>query len=226
MDSQLDTPIKDQAGGGLAERRSEQAIAAEAQALLRQGARGREAAAVLLYRRLGGRLTAYLRRHRVPEAEAEELLTDILYKFIGTESTGSQDKSALALLWVIAERVLVDWVRRRETLRRGGGGQGGALEVTLDEEHWLSLLETSHGGFDLPAWVRECVHRAAALFQHEKPRQAELLLRHAEGYSHRELAVLLGTEPAAVTPHLEKAIKSRVHHACKLAREYFEECKE
>lgn len=206
---------------------SEQEVAAEAVAFIGTGAAGREAAAGLLYRRLGHRIQRYMMRNRVPEAEAEELLGDVIYKFITTDATGVLPNSAIALLWTIAERVLIDWARRKSAASRGGQFEGGgATEVSLDDETWLSLLDTGHGGFELPGWVKECVHRAAALFQFDKPRQAETLLLHAQGYSHRDLAVIQGADPDKVTPHQEKAAKSRVHHACKLAREYFKECKE
>ncbi|MES2298061.1 MAG: hypothetical protein V4582_13535 [Pseudomonadota bacterium] len=214
-------------GGGVAEHfihtNTELEVAAEAAELARAGACGREAAALLLYRRLGRRITRYLERHRVSEADAEEMLGDIIYKFIMSEVTGTGQCSAIAFLWTIVERVLIDWVRRRDALCRGAG----ETEVLVDEATWLRLIETTVGQFSVPDWVKDCVQRAAALFQHEKPRQAELLLLYAQGHSHRELAIIiLGADPENVTDHQEKAAKSRVHHACKLAREYFKNCLE
>ncbi|MES3022152.1 MAG: sigma-70 family RNA polymerase sigma factor [Pseudomonadota bacterium] len=199
-------------------------IAAEAAALVRAGRR--EEAGRLLYRKLGNRVLRYLARRRVPDADAEELLATTFCNFLMSDMRGDGQHSAIALLWTIAERAVIDFVRHKNAQCRGGQVEGGALEISLDDDSWLALLDTSHGAFSVPDWVRDCVHRAAALFQHDKPRQAEILMLHAEGHSHQELALLLGADPGDTSGKPEKAAKSRVHHACKLAREYFEECKE
>lgn len=206
---------------------SEQQVAAEAARIMGPDAFDREGAARLIYRRLGRRIMSHFVRHRVPEAEAEELMADVVFKFIGSGVNGSHESSAIALLWAIVGNVLIDWSRRRVAQRRGGQTEGGYMEVSLDDEAWESLLDTTHSGLDLPHWIKSCVHRAAAFFQHEKPQQADLLLRHAQGYSSRELAAMVfGIDVGSVSLQQENAAKSRIHHACKLAREYFQECKE
>lgn len=210
-------------------------IAAQAVKLMEKGARGRELAASLIYRQLGFRIMRSLIRQGAPEAQAEELMFSIIHKFVTSKPSGTQAKSAVALLWKIAKSELTDWVRKKNALIRGGGAEGGGMETSLNDDTWQTLLDTEHRTFDLPGWVKNCVHRASARFQHDNPRQAEVLLLHAQGYSHRELAyiqetgldgAIQDTDLEKITTQQENAAKARVHHARQLAQEYFKECKE
>ena len=204
---------------------TEPQIAARAVELMRSGAQGREAAASLLYRRLSGRVKGFFKRHRVPEDQAEELFNDFLFKFVTCDPTGVHESSAVALMWRVAHSVLTDWARRVSAERRGGNGDSAA-EVSLADDIWAIVLDTSHGAVEMAGWIKDCVHRVSALFQRERPRPAETLLLFTLGYSHREIAAIEGASTDDVSAQQEAAAKSRVHHASKLAREYFKECLE
>ncbi len=61
---------------------TETEIANQAVALLQQGEHGRESAALLLYRNFGRCIMHYFIRNRVPQIDAEELVTNVIVKFI------------------------------------------------------------------------------------------------------------------------------------------------
>ncbi len=201
-------------------------IATEAAALSRQGVHGREMAALLLFRKLGQRILRSLKWQGVPEEDAEELLSDIVLKFVSSVFSAQHSLSAIAFLWLIAKNVRLDRQRVRHALIRGGAGSFS--EVTLNEDEWSAVFQ--NGPFDIPPppWVTSAVHRACVLFQYERPRLAETLLLHAQGFSCREIACIENgiIDPAKVTVRQEQAAKSRVHYAVKVARDYFQQCKE
>ena len=201
-------------------------IAAQAAAALAAGPSGRQAAARLLYR-LGHRIRRYLERNGVPEAESEELLNEVILNFVTSKPTGRNELSPIKLLWTIIHHELIDWVRRRDALGRGKRPDGTSAEVHVADEIWAILMDTANPLFELAGWIKECVHRAAALLEHDKPLVASVLMFHVLGFSHRELAgVLDDISPADVSKPQEHAAKSRVHDYCAIARKYFEDCKE
>jgi DNA-directed RNA polymerase specialized sigma24 family protein len=199
-------------------------IVTEAATLLQQGAHGREMAALLLYRKLGQRILRSLKWQGVPEADAEELLADIVLKFVSSAVTVQHSLSSIAFLWLIAKNVQLDWFRKQHALMRGGSFS----EVTLDEDEWEAVFQQGPFEISQPPWVVSAVHRACAMFQRERPHLAEVLLLYAQGFSCREIACIVNgiIDPAKVTLKQEQAAKSRVHHAVKVAQDYFQECKE
>jgi RNA polymerase sigma-70 factor (ECF subfamily) len=86
----------------------------------------------------------------------------------------------------IMRRILVDFARARQNLKRGGG----AGRVTLDD----ALVVTPESGTDLLA-LDEALGRLAALNQ----RQARVVeLRYFGGLSEKEVAQVLGVAPRTV----------------------------
>ena len=176
---------------------------------------------------MGRRIQRHFMRNHVPEAEAEELLNEVIVKFIFSTPAGDHALSPIKLLWTIVHHELIDWARRKNRVGRGKAANGAAIEVHAIDEVWALLMDTTNPVFDLPGWVRECVHRAAAMLQHDKPLVASILMFYVHGYSHRELAAFIDDIAAdKVTTLQERAAKVRVHSYCAVAREYFQGCKE
>ncbi|MFG6432415.1 RNA polymerase sigma factor [Roseateles sp. LYH14W] len=198
-------------------------IATQAAEAARTGAAGRERAAALLLRHRSRRLQGFFRNNKVGEAEAEELTSEVVLNFI---TQPPQDCPAEVWLWTLARNELIDWARKRAALSRGGSAQGGPLELAFDADAWLAVQETVAGDTELPAWVRNCVQRAAAQFEKDEPLTAQVLLFKAQGWSAREIAVFFGAPPARVSKAAEGAARDRVYRACQLARDYFQHCKE
>jgi len=83
-------------------------------------------------------------------------------------------------------RILIDFARARQNLKRGGGAE----RVSLDE----ALVVTPEGGTDLLA-LDEALGRLAAL----NPRQSRMVeLRYFGGLSEEEAAEVLGVAPRTV----------------------------
>lgn len=198
---------------------SEEEIAERALALMREGSRGREQAARLLEQRLRGRMQAYLVRHRVPDADAEELVIDVWLKLLRSEF--DQRTRPVVWLWKVARSVLLDWIRRRRSEKRGSG----TVEMTLDEDQWLELQETV-GAAPAPPWLKLCLERAMFQLEQDDPARAEVLRLAAEGWTAREIAIYYGAESSAVTQKQEGAARDRVYQARKKAQSYFQHCKE
>lgn len=189
-----------------------------------QGAAGRERAAGHLLRHCGVRLIRFMQSHgRVPEAEAEELASDAVLAFV-TKPLPQACRPDV-WLWTIARNLLVSWARARHAQKRGGDVAGG-MELAFDEEDFTALLETSHDHVELPAWVRDCVQKAAAVLQQEKPERAMVLHMVVEQWSDDEIAVYFGADPSAPTAKQCAAARDRRYRARQEARSYFEHCKD
>lgn len=205
--------------------------ATRAASAFRQGATGREKekAAALLLHTYGARLQRYFAHNKASGGEAEELVQDVMMKFILRPLP--QDCRAEPWLWTLARNTLVDWARESGTIKRSGGVEGGHIEVHLDDDSMMALLETDFGHSDLDALVRECVHKAAALMQKQEPRQAEVLMMVYLGWSAEEIALFFGADPAKLqdkklSDKLKAAARDRVYRATQAAREFFAHCKE
>lgn len=198
-------------------------ITTQAADAARAGAAGRERAATLLIRHRAKRLQGYFRNNRVGEAEAEELASEVVLNFI---TQPPRDCPAEVWLWKLARNELIDWARRRAAQSRGGNAEGGAIETAFDADAWLAVQESVAGDTELPAWVRNCVQRAAAQLEKDEPGTAQVLLFKAQGWSAREIAIYYGAPEAKVSKADEGAARDRVYRACQLAREYFQHCKE
>ncbi|RZS57112.1 ECF-type sigma factor [Sphaerotilus mobilis] len=198
-----------------------QADAQQAAEWAQQGAAGRNRAAALLLDTWLRRLIAYLAYHgRVAEATAEDLAAESITDFV----LKPQPRDCPADVWLmtIARNKLIDHAREKNAAKRGGG----KAEQALDEDDLLELLDTGHGHSEMPAWVRRCVHLAAAEMQRTEPRHAEVLRMACEGWSAEEVAVHFGAPADAVTDKHKAAARDRIYRAVLIAREMFAPCKE
>jgi DNA-directed RNA polymerase specialized sigma24 family protein len=205
-----------------------------------EGARGQDRAAALLLRSWGTRLVRYAMQHgRVTESVAEELAADAILQFV--LQPAPPGCAAEVWLWALMRHGLIDHARAQDALKRGGRGgargaasqgrhaalgQIGHIEVALDDEAWLAALDHLPGHVELAPWVRECVHKAAALMERDEPRHAQVLWMVAQGWSAQEIAVHFGARPDAVDERQRSAARDRVYRACRCAREHFAHCQE
>lgn len=180
-----------------------------------------ERAANVFCQRLGSRILGFLRRHRVPEADAEELVSDVCMKLLGSPCPA--EVRPVVWLWTVVNSVLVDWARKRGAQKRGGAGED-ALEVRVDEETQDVLIESQIAP-DTPPWLKLCVERAAHELQVQDPNRAHVLYLSFHGHSAAEVAVVFGAKPPP-TKQQETAARNRVLEAMKKARDFFSHCKE
>lgn len=181
----------------------------------------RERAAVHLHRTLGSRVLGYLRRHRVPDQDAEELVTDIWMKFLC--SRYEEQVRPVVWLWMIARSVLIDWVRARTSQKRAGA-DGDALEIELDAQTLETIAHAAETA-DAPAWLRLCIERAARQLELDDPNRAHVLWLWYSGQSAAEIAVVFGAKPPPNAKQ-EAAARNRVLEAVRKARAYFQHCKD
>jgi len=197
------------------------AAAAEAAALLRKGKPDKERAARVLLQGCGSRLIRYLHNHaRVDEHQAEDLATQALLSFI--DAPPEHAEAAPAYLYSVARSKAIDHVRKVTAQRRGGG----RAEVALDEEDFIVLLDTQHGYSDMPAWVRDCVQKAAYVMQQQDPERFMVLQMVYEDWPAEDIAVYFGADPQNVSTRQKTAARDRKYQARQSARQYFEHCQE
>jgi DNA-directed RNA polymerase specialized sigma24 family protein len=198
--------------------------AAKALACLGQGAKGRDQAARLLLQGCGGRLASYIRRHsynKATQEDAEEILMTVVMTFVTKPLPSGCNPDAW--LFTIARNELVDWARKRQADKRGGG----QAEVPLDDDELGNLFDTELGHTELPAWVRDCIQKAAAYMQQVSPERAMVLLMVADGWSAEEIAIYFGADPdQEITPQQQAAARDRRYRAKVEAQKYFAHCKE
>jgi DNA-directed RNA polymerase specialized sigma24 family protein len=198
--------------------------AAKALACLGQGAKGRDQAARLLLQGCGGRLASYIRRHsynKATQEDAEEILMTVVMTFVTKPLPSGCNPDAW--LFTIARNELVDWARKRQADKRGGG----QVEVALDDDELGNLFDTELGHTELPAWVRDCIQKAAAYMQQVSPERAMVLLMVADGWSAEEIAIYFGADPdQEITPQQQAAARDRRYRAKVEAQKYFAHCKE
>lgn len=198
--------------------------AAQAVTCLGQGPKGRDQAARLLLQSCGGRLTSYIRRHSYHQAtdeDAEEILMNAVMAFVTRPlPTGG---SADAWLFAITRNELIDWARKRNADKRGGG----SADIALDDDELGNLFDTELGHTELPAWVRDCIQKAAAYMQQVSPERAMVLYMVADGWSAEEIAIYFGADPGKeITTQQQAAARDRRYRAKLEAQKYFEHCKE
>jgi RNA polymerase sigma-70 factor, ECF subfamily len=163
----------------------------------------REQCVLLLNRALGKRLERYFVRHRVAEAEAEELVWEVWLRVLQGNYRG--DARPVIWIWTIARNLMLDHHRARRP------------EVQCDDEGWDALL----GRLPAPgiaAWVRLCIQRALAQFELDHPERAEVLRMVAEEWSAQEIGAVFGCSAGAA--------RDRSFRARELARGYLAECQE
>jgi len=198
--------------------------AGQAAVCLGQGSKGRDQAARLLLQGCGGRLVSYIRRHSYNQAsdeDAEEILMNTVMAFV-TKPIPS-GVSADAWLFAITRNELIDWARKRNAEKRGGG----LADVELDDDELGNLFDTELGHTELPAWVRDCIQKAAAYMQQVSPERAMVLFMVADGWSAEEMAIYFGADPnKEITTQQQAAARDRRYRAKLEAQKYFEHCKE
>lgn len=201
---------------------NEEDVANQAIELLRAGKV--QPAAALLNRHLHTRMLRYMQRHRVPHDDAQELVTDVWMKFMASRFEG--ETRAVVWLWVVANSVLLDWVRAQKAEKRGRA-LNGAVEVSgLDDVAWDMAVNQ----FDIETeqsqpWVKLCVDRAMLQLSQDDPRRAHVLWLWYQGWSAQELAIEHGAKPPP-TKQQETAARNRVLEATRKAKDYFSHCKE
>ncbi|MEY4751659.1 MAG: hypothetical protein RIQ60_3873 [Pseudomonadota bacterium] len=215
------------------------------------GPAGLDRAAALLLRNWGARLVRYFVQHgRVTDGVAEELAADAILNFV--LEPAPDGCPADVWLWSMARHRLIDHARAQGARKRGGRGAGpssrsqagaldagrggaseprsgavdGPIELALDDEAWLAVLDHLPGHVELAPWVRDCVHKAAALMERDEPRHAQVLWMVAQGWSAEEIAVYFGAPPDALHERHRTAARDRVYRACRSAREHFAHCRE
>lgn len=201
---------------------TEEQIAEQAMRLIQQGGTFREQGAALLCRHLSRRVQRYFERHRVPENQAEELVTEVWLKLLCSRYEGRV--RAVVWLWTVAGSVLLDWVDKTRAERRAGSDAAQPVELAVDDAAW-GLLSESVAAPAPPPWLTLCLERAAFVFEQEEPRRAEVLRFSCERWSAEEIAIYYGATPP-VTPKQQTAARNRVLDAVKRARSYFAHCKD
>jgi RNA polymerase sigma factor (TIGR02999 family) len=169
--------------------------------LLDEGRRGDAAADELLARRLSAELQRLadgaLRRERAGHTlQAGDLAQEAYLRLLEADVLRRADNRAY--LFGAAARalrcVLIDYARRREAGRRGGGARRVPL---LDEA--LDRYEAK--GLDLPA-----LHEALEELRRLHPRQCQVVDEyHFGGFTLREIAGRLGVSEATVCLDLKRA---------------------
>jgi len=198
--------------------------ASQAAVCLGQGIKGRDQAARLLLQGCGGRLASYIRRHSYHQAsdeDTEEILMNTVMAFVTKPFPAGA--SAEAWLFAITRNELIDWARKRNAEKRGGG----LADVELDDDELGNLFDTELGHTELPAWVRDCIQKAAAYMQQVSPERAMVLFMVADGWSAEEMAIYFGADPnKEITTQQQAAARDRRYRARLEAQKYFEHCKE
>lgn len=199
--------------------------AGQAMGLLSQGPKGREKAARILLDGCGARLKSYVQRHsyrQANEQDAEEIMMSSLMAFI--DKPCPLNCNPQAWLFSIARNELIDWARKRNAEKRGGGGPP---DVDLDDDELGNLFDTALGHTEMPSWVRDCIQKAAAYMQEASPERAMVLYMVADGWSAEEIAIYFGADPhKPITEQQKAAARDRKYRAKLEAQQYFEHCKE
>lgn len=163
-----------------------------------------------------------MRDYRMREEDAEELLIDILMRFI--DHPPQTPEGALGWLCHITYSQFCDWDRARKADKRDG-------EEGVSPEHWARLAEGVGDGAPAieqrTAWRQQldCVQRQLHAFAQSNLRYAELIRMKIMEFTNEEIAsVWYGVEPHALTPEHGNRIKSTLSSARKAVMPYLAEC--
>src|SRR5213083_15068 len=127
------------------------------------------------------------REHAGRTLQTSALVNEAYLRLVDAHGVRWQNRAHFfAVSAQIMRRILVDFARTRQNLKRGGG----ALQVTLDE----GLVVSSKGGADLLA-LDEALEKLAIL----NPRQSRVVeLRYFGGLKEEEAAEALNVSPRTV----------------------------
>jgi len=127
------------------------------------------------------------REHEGHSLQTSALVNEAYLRLVDAHGVRWQNRTHFfAVSAQIMRRILVDFARARQNLKRGGG----ALQVTLDE----GLVVSPESGADLFS-LDEALERLAAL----NPRQSKVVeLRYFGGLNEEEVATALKVSPRTV----------------------------
>jgi len=127
------------------------------------------------------------REHEGHSLQTSALVNEAYLRLVDAHGVRWQNRTHFfAVSAQIMRRILVDFARARQNLKRGGG----ALQVTLDE----GLVVSPESGADLLA-LDEALEKLAAL----NPRQSRVVeLRYFGGLNEEEVATALKVSPRTV----------------------------
>lgn len=191
-------------------------------------AQRRDEAARLLVDSYGATLRGIFMNNSLRDC-ADEMLSDTFCKFISMKKPPDDLACAEAYLFQMARNVVLDHARRRNSISRGGGTQGGPAEILMDDEELLEAMAASNEPSEDPQWhkaLKDCVEKALAFMRKELPAAAEALWLQYRDYSAQEVAIYYGAVPNELTPRLLANARQRISDACKKARPYFQHCKD
>jgi len=157
-----------------------------------QGARDR--AIAVLYPMLAEIARGKLRGERHGQTlQTAGLINEAYLRLVGSDVTWQGRRHFLAVAATTMRRVLVDYARARNAMRRGGG----AKPVTLEE----GIAADPAQGDDILA-LHEAISQLATLNR----RQAEMIeLAYFGGYTYEEMAEIQGISAATVDRELRVA---------------------
>ena len=169
-----------------------QASREEVTGLLRAWSDGDQAALdklmPLVYAELHRLAKRYMgREHAGHTLQTSALVNEAYLRLVDAHGVRWQNRTHFfAVSAQIMRRILVDFARARQNLKRGGG----ALQITLDE----GLVVSPEGGADLLA-LDEALEKLAAL----NPRQSKVVeLRYFGGLNEEEVAEALNVSPRTI----------------------------
>ena len=189
--------------GAVGRERAEDAEIDEAMRLLRGSPADRNRGVKRLNDALGRKLQRYFERHRVPEADAEQMVWDVWVKLLKDGFRG--ETRPVVWIWILARNLLRDFFRRQRP------------EVLLDDEGWESVLQALPAA-SLPEGLGDCIERATAQFELDHPERAQIMRMICEQWTGRAIGEVLGCS--------ENAARDRVYRTRTILREYLEECRE
>lgn len=195
----------------------------------------REDCALILYRHAYAFIRTRL-MHGAPRRNAPGLsyedAEDQIYPLIDRFTRSKPDGRANGLSWLISviDSQLIDAHRRRLAKKRGGDAHIGSMHddegnLTPEAEAaqqplWPGASAAANLGLD------DCMERATADFEADRPTYARLLRLLRQGLEGDEIVAHYADDPDRITDKDRNNFKSRKSTALKLAREYFEPCKE
>lgn len=158
--------------------------------------------------------------------DAEECATDAIVRFTNSKPDGKA--SGLSWLYKCMDSQALDFHRRRLADKRGGDTEIGPLYG--DDDKILPEVESAVPMFSSAAPARpglaDCMEDAIKAFEQDHAAYAQMLRLVAEDWDNEELAVYYGADPDNISPRLLATVRQRKSHALKMAREYFEPCKD
>ncbi|MBL8331023.1 MAG: hypothetical protein JNJ71_19455 [Rubrivivax sp.] len=191
-----------------------------------------ERAAQLLYRHLRNFMIRRLEFGNgtnvvgMSREDAEENAVDAMLRFV--ESNPGGQAGGLSWLYRCLDSQALDWHRRQRAAKRGGGAEIGPLHDENDNiRPEVEQAQPIFAPDKAPnPGQGDCLERAMTAFEEDHPAYARVLRLVAEGLEIDDIAVEFGADPSNITEQQRKNARQRKSHALKMAREYFDACKD